>query len=94
MTDDGKPAGRLRHLVDAGAVDVLSLGEVIADFFANHPLRQFWLSGEPDHSLHDTNRSLTAALVDSEIVEKRILEAHRSGSTCVPFAQRAVWWST
>lgn len=61
--------------IDGWEVETLSLGEVIEEFFANHPLRQFWLSGEPDHTLDDTNASLTAALVDARVVDKRILEA-------------------
>jgi len=68
-------AWRAQLTIDGWDVEVLSLGEVIADFFVGHPLRQFWLSGERDHTLADTNRSLTAALVDSGIVETRIEEA-------------------
>lgn len=61
--------------IDGWDVEMLSLGEVIEDFFTSHPLRRFWLSGEPDHTLEVTNQTLTAALVDSRAVEQRILEA-------------------
>lgn len=61
--------------LDDWDVETLSLAEVIGEFFAKHPLRQFWLSGEQDHELREVNETLRAALVDSEIVENRILKA-------------------
>jgi hypothetical protein len=61
--------------LDDWNVNVLSLAEVIGDFFANHPLREFWLSGEADHDLTDANETLRAALVDSAVVEQSILSA-------------------
>lgn len=60
--------------LDDWDVRILSLAQVIGDFFAKHPLRQFWLAGEQEYELAEVNETLRAALVDSRIVEIKILE--------------------
>ena len=64
--------------LDDWDVEVLSLARVIGDFFANHPLRQFWLSGEQGDDLDEVNETLRAALVDTKIVEEKILEVMKA----------------
>ncbi len=66
---------KVKLKLDDWDVGALSLARVIGDFFANHPLRQFWLDGEQDHDLAEVNETLRAALVDTKIVEEKILEA-------------------
>ncbi len=61
--------------LDDWDVEVLSLAKVIGNFFATHPLREFWLGGEQDFELAEINETLRAALVDTKIVEEQILEA-------------------
>lgn len=61
--------------LDDWDVEVLSLAKVIGDFFAKHPFRQFWLDGEQDFELTEINETLRAALVDTKIVEEKILDA-------------------
>ncbi len=61
--------------LDDWSVDVLSLAEVTEEFFVHHPLREFWLSGEADHTLEQVNETLCAALIDSKVVEERVLAA-------------------
>lgn len=56
-------------------VDVLSLAQVLNEFFTSHPLRKFWLSGE-QHNPDDigaVNATLREALLSSEVVERTIL---------------------
>ena len=60
--------------LDGWNVEILSLAQVIGDFFAKHPLRPFWLAGEQEHELAEVNETLRTALVDSRIVEAKILE--------------------
>jgi hypothetical protein len=74
-------AWKAKLKLDDWEVEVLSLARVIGDFFANHPLRQFWLSGEQDHDLVEVNETLRAALVDTRLVETKILEALKKQET-------------
>jgi len=57
-------------------VEVLSLARLLDDFFKNHPLRQFWLSGEQSNpaDIESINTTLREALLSSNVVEKKILE--------------------
>jgi hypothetical protein len=56
-------------------VRVLSLAEVIEEFFATYPLRAWWLDAEQGAELGEVNDTLRAALVDTGVVEQRILAA-------------------
>jgi hypothetical protein len=48
---------------------------LLDDFFKNHPLRQFWLSGEQANpgDFESVNTTLREALLSSNVVEKKIL---------------------
>lgn len=58
-------------------VEVLSLAVLLDGFFKNHPLRQFWLSGEQANpgDFESVNTTLREALLSSNVVEKKILAA-------------------
>jgi len=66
---------------DTWEVEALSLARVMDDFFSTHPLREFWLNGEQNHHLDEINQTLRAALVDTKIVEVKILEALKAQET-------------
>jgi hypothetical protein len=55
---------------------VLSLAWLLDDFFKNHPLRQFWLTGEQSNAgdIESVNTTLREALFTGNVVEKKILE--------------------
>jgi Domain of unknown function (DUF1788) len=58
-------------------VEVLSVSRLLNDFFQNHALRQFWLTGEQSNpgDTESVNTTLREALISGNVVEKRILEA-------------------
>lgn len=66
------------HLENHGwEVDVLSLAQLLNEFFVSNPLRKFWLSGE-QHNPRDIdaiNATLREALLSSGVVERGILSA-------------------
>lgn len=64
---------KLEH--DDWKVVVISLANVLDEYFTNYPLRQFWLSGEAGASQTQVNETLRASLVDGQIVENTILAA-------------------
>lgn len=57
-------------------VEVLSLTRLLDDFFKNHKLRPFWLSGERSSpgDIESINTTLREALLSSNLVEKTILD--------------------
>ena len=57
-------------------VEVLSLARLLDDFFKNHPLRQFWLTGEQSNAgdIESVNTTLREALLSGNVVERKILE--------------------
>jgi hypothetical protein len=63
------------HL-DDWDVQTLSLGRIIADYFASHPFRSICLAGEAESDAQDTDKTLRAALVDSRVVERHIEAAY------------------
>jgi hypothetical protein len=57
-------------------VELLSLARLLDDFFKNHPLRQFWLTGEQSNAgdIESVNTILREALLSGNVVEKKVLE--------------------
>jgi hypothetical protein len=59
--------------LDDWQVEILSLADVLREFFENHPLRRFWLQGEIDADISQINETLRNALLTDKTVEKAIL---------------------
>ena len=53
-------------------VCVLSLAEVLSEFFTTYPLRRWWLEAEQGADVSEVNETLRAALLDEGVVEQRI----------------------
>lgn len=68
-------AWKTQLILSGWDVEVVSLALLLDGFFKNHPLRQFWLTGEQANpgDIESVNTTLREALLSSNVVETKIL---------------------